>query len=306
MNQNDVLALASCWGAKDFQLVNAGINFVYICETPNGKSFLKIADAKRNWSVAAPMMQHAILHGANISAPVLSLYGNFVEQHLGQDGANYFATATQEVPGVRLGSGRQNMNSFVAWGKTLAVFHRAVDNYPNPQEFPKLQKLWQRIGPHVQQDGFLEKEYKRLSFNTESEMFQTDVGITHLDARPGNAFFDGEQAYLIDFDEPCLQPRIMDVARAMLEYADWPMAERIEVRDAFLRGYLTVRDLPPNQLENLHLFMQIYATLSLAWFLEDGVQVTQDISGSTNICLAWRKHLGNQNAFQFYSNSSTV
>ncbi len=97
-----------------------------------------------------------------------------------------------------------------------------------------------------------------------------DYGLTHGDYRPGNVVWDGQVARTIDFDEPNFHWLIADVARALMELRDLPLARRRRHREEFLRGYRAEREIEPFRVGQLPYFVQHRALLMRAWDLQEG------------------------------------
>ncbi len=87
-------------------------------------------------------------------------------------------------------------------------------------------------------------------------------GLAHCDLYPENVLYQGSQAIPIDFEDFGYGYWIWDIAVAL---CSWPWTEKWpQMRDAFFEGYLSVRTLPDDQINQLSLFMAAqYATMVL-------------------------------------------
>ena len=80
-------------------------------------------------------------------------------------------------------------------------------------------------------------------------------GLIHGDLHRGNVLFAGEETRIIDFDDTGWAFWLADFSAALayeLRYDSYP-----EVRDAMLKGYESVRPLPPRTRELLPAFLRI-------------------------------------------------
>jgi Ser/Thr protein kinase RdoA (MazF antagonist) len=95
---------------------------------------------------------------------------------------------------------------------------------------------------------------------------RANFGIIHADMHTGNVLFDGDDVYLIDFDDTGWAFWLYDFAAALaygVAKPDFP-----GIRDAFFSGYEEVRPLSPGTHELLGPFIQIRLLGIAHWVMD--------------------------------------
>lgn len=91
-------------------------------------------------------------------------------------------------------------------------------------------------------------------------------GFIHADLHPWNILFRGDQVRAIDFDDCGWGHYGYDIAVTLSYFEDWPTFPSL--RDAFVRGYQTVRPLPAHALEHLDVLIATRMLVMIAWILD--------------------------------------
>ena len=88
-------------------------------------------------------------------------------------------------------------------------------------------------------------------------------GLVHADLRLANLLEDGEQRYVIDFDDCGLSWFLYDFGAAVSFFEHDPRVP--ELTDAWVRGYRSVRDLPAEDEAEIPTFVMMRRLLLVAW-----------------------------------------
>ncbi|MCA6241622.1 MAG: phosphotransferase [Phenylobacterium sp.] len=91
-------------------------------------------------------------------------------------------------------------------------------------------------------------------------------GMIHADLHPGNLLIRQDGLAIIDFDDAAFGWRMYDIAVALTHQQSAPDFEA--VRDAFLAGYRSVRDLPEAEAVQLPHFLLVRDLVQLGWLHE--------------------------------------
>jgi Ser/Thr protein kinase RdoA (MazF antagonist) len=88
-------------------------------------------------------------------------------------------------------------------------------------------------------------------------------GLVHADLRLANLLEDGDQCYVIDFDDSGFSWFLYDFGAAVSFFEDDPRVP--ELTDAWVRGYRSVRDLPDEDEAEIPTFVLMRRLLLVAW-----------------------------------------
>ena len=88
-------------------------------------------------------------------------------------------------------------------------------------------------------------------------------GLVHADLRLANLLEDGDQRYVIDFDDCGFSWFLYDFGTAVSFFEDDPRVP--ELTDAWVRGYRSVRDLPAEDEAEIPTFVMMRRLLLVAW-----------------------------------------
>ena len=221
----------------------------------------------RIWSSAAVFLRHAFDSGVPVCEILYSRDANLVES-LEVDGELRLVQVLRGVPGVELTVELlENPDVLRAWGESLGRLHARTKTL-NLQdlEFSQIRVFWANVKSSIPEGAnWLRNEYDTISTWLESLNESLDFGLTHGDFRPGNAFWDGQQVWLIDFDEPVWHWFASDIARAMLEFLG-SLEDRHTKLEAFMRGYRMFHDLEFSN-KNFEMFSRFRVMLMYLWNL---------------------------------------
>jgi Ser/Thr protein kinase RdoA (MazF antagonist) len=88
-------------------------------------------------------------------------------------------------------------------------------------------------------------------------------GLVHADLRLANLLQDGDQCYVIDFDDCGFSWYLYDFGTAVSFFEDDPRVP--ELTDAWVRGYRSVRELPAEDEAEIPTFVLMRRLLLVAW-----------------------------------------
>lgn len=105
--------------------------------------------------------------------------------------------------------------------------------------------------------GRLQKELS--AFGQEKSRYS----LIHADMVPENVLIDGKNVHLIDFDDAGFGWHMFELATALIFYTGTDYFN--DIRDAYVEGYRSLRELSEDDLLQLPLFMMARATTYLGW-----------------------------------------
>ena len=277
-------AAAARWGADPASLarVTLGANAIYALDLGGERCFLRITS---HLFRSQPQVEGALdfarhLAGAEVpvSAPVESRAGALTET-LEDAGALYFAGVVRGVPGEPLGDGLEDRPlhvsthdpaPFRALGRSMGQLHRAAETY-EPRlglRFHHWEREWHSTGRRLEGDpGPARAAYARLAaWLATLPRGPADLGMTHADYNLGNVLWDGETAWVIDFDEPHPHWFAADLTRALLDFVLRPERERLH--GWVLEGYRQARALDARWERELESFVRLADLEEYAWLGE--------------------------------------
>lgn len=257
---------ASLWNAdkNSLTLVNDGINLVYRFEIAGKGHYLRITHSTLRSPLelrsAINYQNHLSVQGAPICEPLISTLGHYIEE-VSQDNLVFLVHATKEVPGKPIHFDYNDKQVYFTWGKSLAKLHQAAKSYqPDEQyQFLSWENLWQEVYDYVQsEEQAVKNEYQLLdTWFSNLEKMPSIFGLTHGDHWIQNVLYDGEQVYLIDFDEPVYHWFLADIARPFAILCDKPFTEWKEKFEWYIEGYKTLLPLESLHIQNIPWFIRM-------------------------------------------------
>lgn len=271
-----VLAL---WDADEGSMtfVSSSANVVYRFTVRGESRFARFVhhDLRDEEFLAAGVdwARHLARNGAQVSVPLESNRGHLIENTVQHEDV-FLATVWDGVFGTPLGDS-MTPHQIEAWGESLGRLHAASASYTpqpvqtaggvfTPESFG-LEQFWKNIADVTSHDPELRRAHADLGAFL-GTLPRHDTIITHGDCRPANAIWDGENAVIVDFDEPTLAWAEYDIARAMMRDENGVFPDLERHMHTFLTGYERVR-IP--QRSRLPQWIQLRALLMLAWSLQD-------------------------------------
>lgn len=183
------------------------------------------------------------------------------------------------LPGVEPEEAGESLpDSFVLLGSITARMHEHALTWQRPAGFTRFAwdydgafgsvARWGRwqdgmaVGPtELEVLGRLDDALReRLArFGSEPHRY----GLVHADLRLANLLEDGDDRYVIDFDDCGFSWFLYDFGTAVSFFEDDPRVP--ELTDAWVRGYRSVRDLPAEDEAEIPTFVLMRRLLLVAW-----------------------------------------
>jgi Ser/Thr protein kinase RdoA (MazF antagonist) len=183
------------------------------------------------------------------------------------------------LPGVEPAEAGETLpQSFELLGGITARMHDHALTWQRPAGFTRF--AWDYDGAFGSvarwgrwQDGIAVGEAERevlgrldAALRARLARFSTDphrYGLVHADLRLANLLEDGDECYVIDFDDAGFSWFLYDFGTAVSFFEDDPRVP--ELTDAWTRGYRSVRDLPAEDEAEIPTFILMRRLLLVAW-----------------------------------------
>lgn len=284
----DIISTDICKDDVDIELVMAGVNRNYHCQTKQNDFFVRYSPLELHHLEQIQFESSVLRRARDLGLPVChefpvagrTIYGPY---HI--DGTYYHAFLTQTVYGDSLECKGQDVEIFA---KALAKFHTMpIDGLSPPQD------EWAVIRDYLNRGSFSSISNK-IKAMEDALTFQPPGSnmIIHGDAWIGNALMTNDEAVLFDLEYTRIGPAEYDIATFLWALkAEQPhLLENIFCR--FLKGYRCVRDwtfdpelinryLLEKELRNLY-FMSRFIKLTpeiakqVAIYAEETIQFVED------------------------------
>lgn len=233
------LRVAHPWHAGTVRFLRSSANHVFTCDSgvlrfrPDGlESVRRVAGITSRLAEA----------GVSVAAPLPSSDG---ELAVSTDG--YAATMLAAVPGRQVGTESLTPDLARAWGTGLARFHDAASRVAAPAWLGVVADAARSLGGHPLLD-----ELRGLPSSDEV------VGVVHGDPELDNVIWNEGDPIFVDLDDVSRSWFAADVAFALRDFADSPLAVH------FVAGYREARSLTDDELAWLPLFRRAHALVTLA------------------------------------------
>jgi Ser/Thr protein kinase RdoA (MazF antagonist) len=242
------------------KLRRASANFIFYYQNNQQDFVLRLTpnSERTKLQILAELdfMQYLLNNNFPVPEIISSQDGNLIEEY-NTDGRTYLGVAFQKCPGVHYEINELPETLTVIWGQLVARFHELSQTY-KPKSTRK-RKTWaddvMNILNWLPENDF---QIKELLLNQAEEInsYPKDehYGLIHYDLELDNILWNGNNYYVIDFDDATYYHYIADIACAI----DESRFEKPEIREMiqrnFLTGYQRIRDLPPNWQEQFDCF----------------------------------------------------
>ncbi|AFZ66028.1 phosphotransferase enzyme family protein [Deinococcus peraridilitoris] len=257
---------------SSLHLVNSGINVVWRGEREGTTVYLRcgheahFGEAKVRG--ATSYLAHVFSRGAPVCEPFRSVNGEWFESRPSDQG-RWYATLVREAPGRRLHPGQLDPAEVTAWGRAIGALHCASRDFAPPPD--ALIKRFSGMWTSEIEEALARSEPRLLPLYAELSAWaqsapQEPFGVTHGDMRAGNAFWDGAQITIIDFDEPNWDRLAADLARPLLECSAGRCAALLPF---LLAGYQEVCGVQGNVEQALPNLLRQRALIMFAWSAQE-------------------------------------
>ena len=190
------------------------------------------------------------------------------------------------VDGELLGSVESAAEGFIegqvatykAVGTVAARVHRLTIQWPRPEGF--IRHAWDKeglLGENALWGRFWElealtEEQSRLVLDAKAKILpildaygktEENYGLIHADLLPENMLKKGDDLYLIDFDDAGFGYYLSEIATSLFFHLGQDHFD--DVKNAFIEGYRSERELSDEELELLPVFFMIRGLVYLGW-----------------------------------------
>lgn len=254
--------------AGSARFVRTSANLVLRFEAADGQAFLRVLSEGLRSSDELGRAQHFLASvaaaGAQVCHPLRTQDGALVAS---QD--DLLATAVRGVPGRTLDRDERSPAVFEAWGRSLGSLHVAANHYEPPPGPPPLraERIWRLVAGRLSNEA---EPVRRAVAELDAwlEGLPEDArGMTHADNNASNVVFDGDEACIIDFDEPQIHWWAADVSRPLREMRHLDAGLVRELHAAFLAGYRSHMPLSQEMEAAIPHFVRMKDLEVLGWLV---------------------------------------
>ncbi len=272
MNLQETLKTFWNLEGQNFELISDRAHSVWRFEASDQIFYVRLSKpeifGERIWGSAARFLRHAFDSGVPVCEILPSNQDNLIES-LEVNGEIRLVQVLRGVPGQELNLELlENSSILAAYGESLGQLHAAARTLDTANlEFFKYSTFWQNVKKNIPAtEPGIQLEYDMISVWLATQDETRDFGLNHGDFRPGNAFWDGERVWLIDFDEPVWHWFPNDVARAMLEFRG-SIEDRHQKLETFMKAYRKHHELEFSY-RDFAMFARFRVMLMYLWSLE--------------------------------------
>ena len=266
------------------RLINISENATYLVEAPDWKSVLRIhrenyhtenaIDCELAWSTA-------LHHESAIVTP---------DYYLGRDGkavqsgtieglpAPRYMVMFEFVEGEQPDEDQDLVKPFEELGEIAARTHLHSIGWKRPEPFERLtwdletvfgeNPTWGRWQDAPNVTAAIEETLRRVEDVVKRRVTEFGkgperYGLIHADMRLANLLINDSGTRLIDFDDCGMGWFLYDFAASISFVEDHPQVP--ELKQAWVRGYRTIRDLPQRDEDQIDTFIMLRRLALLAW-----------------------------------------
>ncbi|WP_414574881.1 phosphotransferase enzyme family protein [Anabaena sp. CCY 9402-a] len=252
------------------KLYKRGLNDTYLIETEQERYILRIyrCSWRNQEEIGFELELLAFLNNKNqpVAYPLFRKNGGFITEILAPEGIRYAAVFTY-APGSAVNEKLHADQSYIL-GKVLAEIHQELNCFRSSFTRNKLNSEYllhrsllaiTSLYKHREHDlDYLEQLIKKITSQIAGFRLPfkaPEYGICIGDVHSGNAHFtEQNKLTLFDFDQCGYSWRAFDIAKFL--HAALRMKIDIEVRNSFIEGYQTIRQLSEDELASIPVFVQ--------------------------------------------------
>lgn len=267
------------------RLINVSENATYLVEAPGGwRAVLRIHRAgyhsRRGIEQELAWTQALVADGlVNTPAPIPGRDGRLVQERFvpALDETRYMVLF-QHAAGTQPDESDDLTVPFEHLGAIAARTHLHSQSWPRPEPLERL--TWDLdavFGPKATWGDWRDAPNVTPEVRAVLEQVETVLrrcltafgkspdryGLIHADMRLANLLIDGQSTCLIDFDDCGLGWYLYDFATGISFMEDHPQVPAL--RDAWVRGYRSQRDLPDADEAEIDSFVMLRRMALLAW-----------------------------------------
>lgn len=268
---------AARWGGRaaveSLTYVRSGYNFIFRFLQASEPRFLRLTPTARRDRAAieaeVAFIQHVANAGLAVALPVPSERGALVEEMATGD-ERYLAVVFAGLHGDQFEVDDLDEARFHAWGRALAVLHRASETFPphpaRPHWADEVRESLRAFPP--EETTIAQVLTSGLTWLEALPLDARDYGLIHGDFELDNLVWDGGRAQALDFDDAMYAPYALDLAIALQDVFALDDPQREQRIAWFTEGYAEVRLLPPNFRETMPRFLALLSAVKVARMLQ--------------------------------------
>ena len=258
--------------------------------------FLRLAHEaeRRPSSIAAELafVQHVAGMGLAVAQPVASANGLLVED-VSCEGQRYYAVVFEGLRGRQLDLDDLDEAEYRAWGRALALVHRASQTFPahpaRPSWHDQMRAALHTLPP--EETAVAQVLTAGLRWLETLAIPDQDYGLIHGDFELDNLIWDGQRVQALDFDDATYAWYAVDFAAALQDVwlasdmsdmsdmgdgGDASKAQREQRIRWFAEGYAALRPLPGGLPEALPRLLTLLLAVKVARLLRAYATTTDD------------------------------
>lgn len=237
--------------------------------------YLRLAHAAERHpsAIAAELdfVHHVAGAGLAVARPVPSANGRLIEK-VSSRGQHYSAVVFEGLQGRQLEFDELDAAGYRAWGRALALVHRASQTFPlHPARPDWRDELSAALRTLPAEETIVAQILASgLRWLDTLALPDQDYGLLHGDFELDNLIWDGEQFHALDFDEAAYAWYVVDFAAALQDI--WLAGDTSSVTSTeritwFTQGYAALRPLPGGLREALPRVLILVLALKVARLL---------------------------------------
>src|SRR5260221_492704 len=285
---------------SELTYVRSSANHLFRFQHEGHPRYLRLAHAAERHpsAIAAELdfVDHVARTGLAVARPVASAQGRLIED-VSSRGQHYSAVVFAGLQGRQLEFDELDEAGYRAWGRALALVHRASQTFPpHPARPDWRDKL--RAAPRTlpaEETAVAQVLASGLRWLDTLAFQDRDYGLIHGDFELDNLFWDGEQGQALDFDEAAYAWHVVDFAAALQDVwlagnpSSVMSAQRDERVTWFTQGYATLRPLPDRLREAMPRLFRLLLALKVARVLR-AYATTSDGGSPAWLAQMWTAH----------------
>ncbi|BAZ10778.1 aminoglycoside phosphotransferase [Calothrix sp. NIES-4071] len=252
------------------KLYKRGLNDTYLVEAEQDRYILRVY--RHSWrnkeEINFELELLFFLHKQSqpVAYPLLRKDGNFTTNVMAPEGIRYAALFTY-APGRAVNEKLDVRQSYIL-GETLAKIHSYLNNFKTSFTRPQLNNQYLLHQPLLAIKSLYKYRQYDIDYLEQSiEIIQGQIaafrlpssapeyGICVGDVHSGNAHFtEQNEPTLFDFDQCGYGWRAFDIAKFL--HAANRMKIEVTVRNSFIDGYQTIRNLSKDELASIPVFVK--------------------------------------------------
>lgn len=209
---------------------------------------------------------HVASTGLAVAHPVSSDNGGLIEE-VDDDGQRYYAVVFEGLQGEQLELEDLDESMYRAWGRTLALLHRASKTFPHHPDRPSWQDEIRAALNTLPSDEAAVRQVLEAGLAWLDTLPVQDNGLIHGDFEMDNLIWDGQRFQVLDFDGAVYSWYAADIAIALQDVWLEGGADGEKRIGWFLEGYGEAASVPDGITETIPRFLNLLLAFKVAGLL---------------------------------------